>query len=251
MPPGPVPSFPRCEPHLPCTSNSRATPIMFCSRPYQVSDSGTSSPMPALLMTAEVRTRRRYPTLCTTNACKFNLPSCGADLEHVHFEGLDRDMVQTYGVSIPMAKAIDPRVSPCTHNNRVRVACVMADLWNCVLYRTGQGDVILAFEMNGEPLPRDHGYPVRVVVPGITGARSVKWVGKILASKVPPSGLGQVFSEGAVVITSVASPPNRRKAPRIGSRRTTSRFRRASIGIRSIGGTRRGLPTNGLSAVDC
>jgi DMSO/TMAO reductase YedYZ molybdopterin-dependent catalytic subunit len=38
--------------------------------------------------------------------------------------------------------------------------------------------------MNGEPLPRDHGYPVRVVVPGITGARSVKWVGKILASKV-------------------------------------------------------------------
>lgn len=119
-----------------------------------------------------------------------NLLSCGADLEHVHFEGLDRDMVQTYGVSIPMAKAIDPRVPLSTHTHThttvmCRVECVMAELRNCVLYRTGQGDVILAFEMNGEPLPRDHGYPVRVVVPGITGARSVKWVGKILASKVP------------------------------------------------------------------
>lgn len=44
------------------------------------------------------------------------------------------------------------------------------------------GDVLLAFEMNGEPLPRDHGFPVRVVVPGVVGARSVKWLGKIIAS---------------------------------------------------------------------
>jgi Oxidoreductase molybdopterin binding domain len=28
-------------------------------------------------------------------------------------------------------------------------------------------------------LPKDHGYPVRVVTPGITGARAVKWVKKI------------------------------------------------------------------------
>jgi sulfite oxidase len=36
--------------------------------------------------------------------------------------------------------------------------------------------------MNGEPLPRDHGFPLRVVVPGTVGARSVKWLGKIVAS---------------------------------------------------------------------
>ncbi len=38
------------------------------------------------------------------------------------------------------------------------------------------GDVILAYEMNGEPLPREHGFPVRVVVPGHVGIRNVKWV---------------------------------------------------------------------------
>lgn len=33
--------------------------------------------------------------------------------------------------------------------------------------------------MNNEPIPRDHGYPLRAVVPGIVGARNVKWLGKI------------------------------------------------------------------------
>ncbi|KAJ9649705.1 hypothetical protein H2199_000484 [Coniosporium tulheliwenetii] len=46
-------------------------------------------------------------------------------------------------------------------------------------------EAILAWEMNGEPLPRIHGYPVRVVVFGYIGARSVKWVYKINAIENP------------------------------------------------------------------
>ena len=35
---------------------------------------------------------------------------------------------------------------------------------------------ILAYRMNGEPLPRDHGFPARVIVPGIYGMKNVKWL---------------------------------------------------------------------------
>ena len=42
-----------------------------------------------------------------------------------------------------------------------------------------RGDVILAYEMNGEAIPRDHGFPIRVIVPGVVGARNVKWLGTV------------------------------------------------------------------------
>ena len=38
---------------------------------------------------------------------------------------------------------------------------------------------LLAFEMNGEPLPLRHGYPVRVIVPGLFGEKNVKWVTRV------------------------------------------------------------------------
>jgi DMSO/TMAO reductase YedYZ molybdopterin-dependent catalytic subunit len=46
-------------------------------------------------------------------------------------------------------------------------------------------DVVLAYLMNGEPLPPDHGYPARLVVPGWAAMASVKWVGRILVSDRP------------------------------------------------------------------
>ncbi len=35
---------------------------------------------------------------------------------------------------------------------------------------------LVVFEMNGEPLPRIHGFPVRLIVPGMYGEKNVKWV---------------------------------------------------------------------------
>lgn len=46
-------------------------------------------------------------------------------------------------------------------------------------------DAILAYEMNGETLPPDHGFPVRLVVPSWVGMASIKWVGEIEVSSEP------------------------------------------------------------------
>ncbi|XP_023333295.1 sulfite oxidase [Eurytemora carolleeae] len=74
---------------------------------------------------------------------------------HCIFEGLDHDpAMHPYGASIPIEKASDPR-----------------------------GDVLLAYEMNGEPITRDHGFPVRAIVPGVAGARNVKWLSRVVLSK--------------------------------------------------------------------
>jgi DMSO/TMAO reductase YedYZ molybdopterin-dependent catalytic subunit len=48
--------------------------------------------------------------------------------------------------------------------------------------------VMLAYELNGAPLPPQHGYPLRLVVPGWYGMTSVKWLRRITAVAEPFSG---------------------------------------------------------------
>ena len=50
------------------------------------------------------------------------------------------------------------------------------------------GDVIVCYEMNDEPLPRDHGFPLRMIVPGYAAVRNVKWLNKIELSKEEAEG---------------------------------------------------------------
>eukprot|EP00040_Diaphanoeca_grandis_P022769 m.123014 g.123014 ORF g.123014 m.123014 type:complete len:538 (+) comp28955_c0_seq1:89-1702(+) len=44
------------------------------------------------------------------------------------------------------------------------------------------GDTLLAYEMNGEQLPAEHGGPIRLIVPGHVGIRNVKWVTQVISS---------------------------------------------------------------------
>ena len=41
------------------------------------------------------------------------------------------------------------------------------------------GDNLLCYEMNGVPLPREHGFPVRLIAPGWYGVANVKWLTRI------------------------------------------------------------------------
>jgi len=42
-----------------------------------------------------------------------------------------------------------------------------------------EDDTLLAYAFNGEPVPPDHGFPVRAIVPGWVGINNIKWVGRI------------------------------------------------------------------------
>jgi DMSO/TMAO reductase YedYZ molybdopterin-dependent catalytic subunit len=53
--------------------------------------------------------------------------------------------------------------------------------WGFSLGDIVRDDVLLAYEMNGQPLPPQHGYPVRLLVPDWYGMCSVKWLTRITA----------------------------------------------------------------------
>jgi len=55
-------------------------------------------------------------------------------------------------------------------------------------------DVLLAWAMNGQPLPPQHGFPLRLIVPGWYGMASVKWLKRIEALATPYDGFQQVSS---------------------------------------------------------
>ncbi len=50
---------------------------------------------------------------------------------------------------------------------------------------------LLAYEMNGEPLPPEHGFPLRALVPGWYGMDSVKWLARIEVLEQPFKGYFQ------------------------------------------------------------
>lgn len=94
------------------------------------------------------------------------------EARHVGFEGLDNPLASgtlKFVRSIPLEKAMD--------------------------------STILAYEMNGAPLPLEHGYPLRALALGWTGANCVKWLSTIKLLEQPVAGyymdkVYRVFQKG-------------------------------------------------------
>ena len=82
------------------------------------------------------------------------------EVVEVLIEGADGEGSKRFARSLPLSKALHP-------------------------------DTLLALEMNGAPLPREHGAPVRLIVPGWYGMAHVKWVRRIEALTQPFAGYYQ------------------------------------------------------------
>ena len=66
-------------------------------------------------------------------------------------------------------------------------------------------DALLVYEMNGETLPPDHGYPVRLLVPGWVGIASIKWLGQL---EVADHALFSPWNTTQYRLTGAAYPPD-------------------------------------------
>jgi sulfite oxidase len=86
------------------------------------------------------------------------------DASHVQFVGLDT--VERHGQRFGFGGSID-------------------------VAKALEADVLLATTLNGELLEPDHGAPLRSIVPGWIGARSVKWLGRITLSDQPSTNYFQ------------------------------------------------------------
>ena len=75
-------------------------------------------------------------------------------------------------------------------------------------------DVLLAYELNGVPLPPQHGFPLRLVVPGWYGMTNVKWLRRIRVTDRPFEGYQQAHGYRMRTDEEDRGTPLSRMAPR-------------------------------------
>ena len=76
------------------------------------------------------------------------------------------------------------------------------------------GQALLVYEMNGEPLPPQHGFPLRLVVPGWYGMQNVKWLARITLLEEPFTGFQNAVGYRMYGPDGVPGEPVTRMLPR-------------------------------------
>lgn len=108
-------------------------------------------------------------------------PTRGA--KYVYMEGADKLPNGYYGTSVKLNWVMDPNKG-----------------------------MMLSYKMNGEMLRPDHGKPLRVVIPGQIGGRSVKWLKKLIVTDSPSENWYHIYDNR--VLPTMVSPEESAKDPK-------------------------------------
>ena len=165
-------------------------------------DAGNTTTRQVALMA----TRLRSPSPLPHPGFTPDTPMChdaGRTIRHIHFVGLDRDPSSNvaYTASVPADSALDPRrdvLLAYEMNGAPLTRCVTYRAVECMATRLACVVMLLVASRSRRPdaitrssLCRDHGFPVRAIVPGIVAARQVKWLGRIVLSPQESNSLWQ------------------------------------------------------------
>ena len=102
--------------------------------------------------------------------------------------GLDAGLISNaVWKGVPMHDLLDPAV-PLSNSARVRLLGVDNYSDTIPLEKALDATTLVAYEMNGAPLPHRHGYPARVIVPGYFGEKHVKWLTRIEVATADAKG---------------------------------------------------------------
>ena len=102
--------------------------------------------------------------------------------------GLDAGLISNaVWKGVPLHDLLDPAV-PVSNAARVRLWGVDNYSDTIPLEKAMDATTLVAYEMNGAPLPHRHGYPARVVVPGYFGEKHVKWLTRIEVAPAEAKG---------------------------------------------------------------
>ncbi|AFZ01122.1 sulfite oxidase [Calothrix sp. PCC 6303] len=178
--------------------HNRSAPPAFDPATWQLKISGTGVAQPCSLSYDQVITMSSRSVICaiecTANGRRFfeeayNRPVPGANwrlgaigvaewtgvplatlLELAKVKSTARD-VQVIGADLD---SLDGKGTNTSNFNSV-----------IPIAKAKSADSLLAYAMNGEPLPPDHGRPCRVILPGWSGNAHVKWITEIVVSESP------------------------------------------------------------------
>ncbi len=119
--------------------------------------------------------------------------------------GLDAGLISNaIWKGFPLRDLLD-QAAPLSGAARVRLHGVDNYTDTILLEKAMEPTTLLAYEMNGVPLPDRHGYPLRVIAPGYFGEKHVKWLTRIELTTADAKGFYEAQGWGPDFITPTRS----------------------------------------------